>query len=214
MNANDIYKELLNAYGKPRWWSDDAFTVMFQAVLVQNTAWDNVEKTCEPLTNKLTPQFIGGLSDEELQKLIAPCGFYKSKSRTIKSLIEWFVKYNYSVREAQKKPLQALRSELLSIKGIGAETADVILVYALYQPSFVIDAYTRRFLSRLGFNFADDMEIREFFEKGLPKDAQIYGFFHWLILDHCISVCRKTPLCGECMLNRCCAHFSDEMTDQ
>lgn len=214
MNANDIYKELLNAYGKPRWWSDDAFTVMFQAVLVQNTAWDNVEKTCEPLMNKLTPKFIGGLSDEELQKLITPCGFYKSKSRTIKSLVKWFGKYNYSVREAQKKPLQALRSELLSIKGIGAETADVILVYALYQPSFVIDAYTRRFLSRLGFNFANDSEIRTFFETGLPKDARIYGYFHWLILDHCISVCKKTPLCGECKLNGCCAYFNDEMTDQ
>lgn len=104
--------------------------------------------------------------------------------------------------EAQKKTLQVLRSELLSIKGIGAETADFILVYALYQPSFVIDAYTRRFLSRLGLDFTEDSEIREFFETELPKDARIYGYFHWLLLEHCISVCKKTPLCGKCKLNK------------
>lgn len=109
-------------------------------------------------------------------------------------------------------PLKALRSELLSIKGIGAETADVILVYALYQPSFVMDAYTRRFLSRLGFDLADDTEIRKFLEAALPKDAQVYGYFHWLILDHCISVCRKTPLCGECKLNSHCAYFGGKAT--
>ena len=212
MDANDIYKELLNAYSKPHWWSDDPFTVMFQAVLVQNTAWSSVEKTCEPVKDKLSPQFIAGLSDEELQKLISPCGFYKSKSQTITSLAKWFEKYDYSVREAQKMPLKALRSELLSIKGIGAETADVILVYALYQPSFVMDAYTRRFLSRLGFDLADDTEIRKFLEAALPKDAQVYGYFHWLILDHCISVCRKTPLCGECKLNSHCAYFGGKAT--
>lgn len=213
MNANEIYDELLNAYGKPRWWSDDAFTVMFQAILVQNTAWSSVEKTCEPIKDRISLQFIGGLFDEELQKLIAPCGFYKSKARTIKLLIKWFEKYNYSVQETQKVPLQTLRSELLSLKGIGAETADVILVYALYQPSFIIDAYTRRFLSRLGFDFENDEKIRIFFERNLPKDARIYGYFHWLILDHCISVCRKTPLCGECKMNRECRsliHFGSK----
>ena len=142
--------------------------------------------------------------------MIAPCGFYKSKAQTIKLLIKWFEKYNFSVQQAQKTSLIDLRKELLLIKGIGTETADVILVYTLYQPSFIIDTYTRRFLSRLGFDFEDDEKIRIFFERNLPKYARIYGYFHWLILDHCILVCRKTPLCSKCKMNRLCGHFNDK----
>lgn len=94
--------------------------------------------------------------------------------------------------------------ELLSIRGIGAETADVILVYSFYKASFIIDAYTRRFLSRLGYDISDDTTIKHFFETGLPEDAQFYGWYHWLILEHCISVCKKTPKCDICSLKDDC----------
>ena len=90
-----------------------------------------------------------------------------------------------------------LRDELLALPGVGAETADVILVYAFYKPSFILDAYTRRWLTRLGFD-ADDDGRRLFFESGLPRDAALYGRFHWLILDPCIARCRKTPCCAGC----------------
>lgn len=186
-SASEIYEKMLSVYGKPRWWSDDPFTVMFQAVLVQNTAWNNVIKTCEKIGEKLMPQYIDELSCDELEQIITLCGFYKAKSKTIKSLAEWFKKYDFSVENAVKNTLYELRGELLKIRGIGAETADVILVYALHHPSFIIDAYTRRFLQRLGYSFADDTEIKNFFELGLPKNAEIYGYFHWLILDHCIA---------------------------
>ena len=96
-----------------------------------------------------------------------------------------------------------MRKELLGIKGIGAETADVLLVYAFHRASFIIDAYTRRFLSRLGIEFDDDMQIRSFFENGLPADYQIYGWYHWLILDHGISRCKKVPACDDCIFTKC-----------
>lgn len=207
LSASEIYEKMLSVYGKPRWWSDDPFTVMFQSVLVQNTAWNNVIKTCEKIGEKLTPQYIDELSCDELEQIITPCGFYKAKSKTIKSLVEWFKKYDFSAENAVQNTLYELCGELLKIRGIGAETADVILVYALHQPSFIIDAYTRRFLQRLGYSFADDTEIKNFFEAGLPKNAEIYGYFHWLILDHCISVCKKNPKCESCKLKAYCEYF-------
>lgn len=204
LNAQEIYHALLTAYGKPRWWSDDPFTVMFQSVLVQNTAWSSVEKTCIPIEDKLTPEYIGNLPTEELEQLISPCGFYKAKARTIQALVSWYRRYGFNRRTVQNTPMSELRKELLSVRGIGAETADVILVYAFYQPTFIIDAYTRRFFLRLGYEFTDDTAIKNFFETGLPKEAQLYGGYHWLILEHCISVCKKKPRCENCKFKKHC----------
>lgn len=204
LNPIEIYKLLLTAYGKPRWWSDDPFVVMFQSVLVQNTAWNSVEKTCEPVYSKLTPEYIETLSTEELEQLIRPCGFYKAKAKTIKSLVVWFKQYDFKRETVQQNPTYKLREELLSIKGIGAETADVILVYAFYKASFIIDAYTRRFLLRLGYDFSDDMTIKDFFESTLSQGPKLYGRYHWLILEHCISACSKKPKCNTCCFKNYC----------
>lgn len=210
MTAKEIYDALLAAYGKPRWWSDDAFTVMLQSVLVQNTAWGNVEKTCAAINDKdekkLTPEYIIGLPIGELEQMISPCGFFKAKARTIHALAAWFQNYGFDAKKAQAIPMASLRKELLAIKGIGEETADVILVYAFYQTSFIVDAYTRRFLERLGYCFPNDTGIRNFFETGLEKDARVYGWCHWLILEHCISVCKKKPDCGGCKFFDSCSH--------
>lgn len=204
LNAQSLYQMLLDAYGRPRWWSDDPFTVMFQSVLVQNTTWNRVEKTCAAIADKLTPESIEALSPEELEQCIRPCGFYRSKSRTIRALIAWFRAYQFDRQAVQRIPLPKLRGELLALSGIGAETADVILVYAFYRPSFIIDAYTRRLLLRLGYELPDDPARKDFFEFGLPNDAHIYGWYHWLILEHCISVCKKRPQCHICALKTVC----------
>lgn len=204
LNAQEIYNLLLTAYGKPRWWSDDPFVVMLQSVLVQNTTWHSVEKTCAMIDKQLTPKYIIDLPTEELECLIRPCGFYKAKAHTIQALTAWYHQYCFNRRIIEKVPMPQLRNELLSIRGVGAETADVILVYAFYKPSFIIDAYTRRFLLRLGYDFADDATIKRFFETGITEDPQLYGWFHWLILDHCISTCKKTPKCSICLLRSEC----------
>jgi endonuclease-3 related protein len=103
-------------------------------------------------------------------------------------------------------PLKQLRAELLALRGVGAETADVILVYAFHLASFIVDAYTRTFLTRLGCEFPDDAEIRRFFEEGLGRDATLYGRFHWLVLEHCIARCKKRPLCRGCPFADCAAN--------
>lgn len=204
MTAMEIFERLYTAYGQPRWWSYDPYIVMVQSIMVQNTSWSSVEKVTAALGDALSPQRILALKTEELEELIRPCGFCKGKSAAIRRLTEWYGKYEYEARNVKAVGQSRLRQELLTIKGIGAETADVILVYAFYKPSFVIDAYTRRFLERLGFCFGNDDEIRSFFQAGLKNDFQLYGWYHWLILDHGIKHCRKKPVCGGCIFEAKC----------
>ena len=208
LGAAALYEALLRAYGEPRWWSEDAYTVLFQSVLVQNTAWGNVEKTCAAIGGRLRPEVIGELSTEELEALIRPCGFCRGKARAIRALTAWFGKYGFERQNAAGVSTEELREELLAIRGVGAETADVILVYAFFRPSFIVDAYTRRLLGRLGHDFADDAAIKEFFEGALPNEARLYGYFHWLILEHCIGACRKTARCEGCALNGACMAYT------
>lgn len=208
LGAMALYEALLRAYGEPRWWSEDAYTVLFQSVLVQNTAWGNVEKTCADIGGRLRPEVIGELSPEELEALIRPCGFCRGKARAIRALTAWFGKYGFERQNAAGVSTEELREELLAIRGVGAETADVILVYAFFRPSFIVDAYTRRLLRRLGHDLADDAAIKGFFEGALPRDARVYGHLHWLILEHCIGACRKAARCGGCALNGKCMAYT------
>lgn len=204
MTAQEIYERLYAAYGQPRWWSDDPYTVMVQAILVQNTAWSSVEKLTAGLENRPTPDLVLGLKAEELEKLIRPCGFCRGKAAAIRRLTEWYGRYGFDAEAAGKVGQDELRNELLGVKGVGAETADVILVYAFHRPSFVIDAYTRRFLKRLGFDFGTDEQRRAFFESGLARDCRLYGWFHWLVLEHGTCRCRKAPVCGGCPFENEC----------
>ena len=200
ISSDKLYAMLLEEYGTPPWWSDDPFTVVFQSVLVQNTSWRNVVKTTEAMGAVPTPEEIIALDLEALEDLIRPCGFFHSKAMTIKSLAVWWEKH----RDSDSVPSIKLRSSLLSIRGVGEETADVILLYALHRPVFVVDAYTRRLLSRIGCSFRSDDDIRGYINKGLPLDALVYGQFHWLVLQHCIAVCRKKAECSSCCLCSVC----------
>ncbi|MDO5574777.1 MAG: endonuclease [bacterium] len=204
ITANEIYEKLEIVYGKPRWWSDDPYIVMVQSILVQNTVWSSVEKVTDTILSELKPERLLRLDDEKLQEMIRSCGFCKGKSATIRRITQWYGKYSYNANTVRKLGKDQLRKELLSIKGIGAETADVILVYAFHKPSFVIDTYTRRFLERMGFQFDSDDEIRTFFEIGVDEDFQIYGWLHWLLLEHGIEHCKKVPVCDKCAFEKDC----------
>ena len=206
IDADELYRMLLSEYGMPPWWSYDPFAVMVQAVLVQNTAWSNVVKTTEGMGGIPSPDEVLSLEQDELEAMIRPCGFFHAKARAIKALALWWKQYGCDPGDTASIPAEKLREDLLSISGVGEETADVILLYALYRPVFVVDAYTRRMLSRLGYRYSSDNDIREYFTQGLPEDALIYGRFHWLILQHCISLCRKKPLCSKCFLEACRTH--------
>ena len=200
LTAKDLYQILLQTYSSPPWWSEDPYRVMVEAVLVQNTSFRNVRNTTASLP--LSPSWILSLSREELIEKIRPCGAYQRKSATLYSITRWYVQYHWDPKEVRKISTDQLRKELLSFRGIGEETADVILTYAFYRPMPIIDQYTRRFLSRLGMDWKDDDWIRDFFCSTLPQQGKWLGNFHWLILEHSILCCKKTPLCGTCPFTR------------
>lgn len=201
-----IYSLLAQAYGCLEWWpAKSPFEVMVGAVLTQNTAWRNVEKALANLGENCTPQFIAEVSRQELITLIRPCGFYNRKAACLKDLTFWFKKYDYALAKVKQATGPCLRSELLAIKGVGKETADSILTYALQKPYFVIDAYTRRILSRWGFKLPKAYDIlREQIESNLPLDLEFYQQFHALFVELGKRQCRKKPLCTGCPLEIGC----------
>ena len=177
--AEELRDRLLDAYGEQGWWSDDPYTVIFQSVLVQNTAWTIVERVSGSI-DPLTPGWVSSVSQAELEDAIKPCGMSRSKAATIKALTRWFEGFGFDAAATEGIPDDVLRRDLMSVRGIGAETADVIMLYSFHRPVFVVDAYARRLLDRLGYRFESDREIKDFFETGLSHDAMLLGRCHRL----------------------------------
>ena len=203
----DIYERLLAHYGDPLWWpTNSPYEVIVGAVLVQNTNWSNVEMAIANFGDKPLPQFVMNVDIAELIEIIRPAGFFNQKAACLKAVTAWFGGYDYDVAQAQKRPMQDLRNELLSIKGIGNETADCILLYALDMPSFVIDAYTMRFCSRFPLDAGRNyMAAKEYFEANLPKSAKIYNNYHALLVINGKAHCKKRANCDSCPLETICA---------
>ena len=197
LTARELYDSLESCYGCPDWWSDDPYRVMFQSVLVQNTAWTIVERVSGSI-DPLTPGWVSSIPQAELEDAIKPCGMSRSKAATIKALTRWFEGFGFDAAATEGIPDDVLRRDLMSVRGIGAETADVIMLYSFHRPVFVVDAYARRLLDRLGYRFESDREIKDFFETGLSHDAMLLGRCHRLILDHCIAHCGKKAVCDGC----------------
>jgi endonuclease III related protein len=203
-----IYSTLHTAFGPQHWWpGETAFEVMVGAVLTQNTAWGNVERAIGNLkaVRALTAKKIAALPDAELAELIRPSGYFNLKARRLKSLVDWLIKRtgNGDVKKLRGIRTPKLRRELLAVYGVGPETADSILLYALNRRVFVVDAYTRRFLSRHGLVAADAPyeEIRALFEARVPKSIKLYNEYHALIVSLGKNFCRPKPRCAECPLH-------------
>ena len=204
-NLLDIYNALFSHYGPHHWWPGETpFEVMVGAVLTQNTNWGNVERAIANLkeTDSLSPEAINHMSEAELAELIRPSGYYNIKAKRLKTFVRYFIeRYEGSVERMKREDCVKLRREVLSVNGVGPETADSILLYALDCPTFVVDAYTKRIFSRHGFfpETADYHEVQQFFMDHLPKDAQLYNEYHALIVrlakDRCIKKAGKCELC-------------------
>ncbi len=201
-----VYDRLLAAYGPQQWWPGDSpFEVLVGAVLVQNTSWKNVERAIRNLAaaDLLSPRALYGVPQEELEELIRPAGYYRVKARRLRNLLAMVVeRYDGSLNAMFQTPLETLREELLSINGIGPETADSILLYAGNLPTFVIDTYTYRIMARhgwIGFEAGYD-ELKEHFESGLARDAALYNEYHALLVRVGHLHCRKQPRCDGCPL--------------
>ncbi len=200
-----IYKILYRTFGTQHWWPGDTpFEVMVGAILTQNTAWKNVEKAINNLKKHdlLSPEKIYNTPTEEVAEIIKPSGFFNIKALRLKSLISFFIE-DYQGKIKKMKEDENIREKLLSVSGIGKETADSILLYALNIPVFVVDAYTKRVLLRHNIIKEDSTydEIQFIFTDALPEDVQIYNEYHALIVKLAKEYCRKKPLCDNCPLN-------------
>lgn len=197
---------MFEALGPRQWWPGETpFEVVIGAILTQNTNWSNVEKAIKNLktAGKLSPEGIYELSVTELAKLIRPSGFFNVKAKRVKAFINWlFSRYEGNLSKMFARDLQSLRSELLSVKGIGPETADSILLYAGNMPTFVVDAYTHRIFSRHELipeeSTYDDM--KSFFEENLPKDVQLFNEYHALLVNIGKMFCKPKKVCEPCPL--------------
>jgi len=201
-----IYQKMFEALGPRQWWPGETpFEVVIGAILTQNTNWSNVEKAIKNLktAGKLSPEGIYGLSITELAKLIKPSGFFNVKAKRVKAFINWlFSKYEGNLSKMFAQDLQALRGELLSVKGIGPETADSILLYAGNMPTFVVDAYTHRIFSRHELIPEESTydEMKSFFEENLPEDVQLFNEYHALLVNIGKTFCKTKKVCEPCPL--------------
>jgi endonuclease-3 related protein len=206
-----IYKKLLSHFGPQAWWpADSPFEVIIGAILTQNTNWKNVEKAIANLkaARVLSPRAILGIRKSRLEKLIRPAGYYRQKTKKLKAFVKYLLR-EYQGKSGNMKEYQGrnLRKELLEVHGIGPETADSILLYALHKPTFVIDAYTRRIGNRAGlFKFTDYHHIKDYFEQNLPRDLELYKEYHALLVGLGKNFCKTNPVCINCPINRLCEY--------
>ncbi len=202
-----FYDTLRVSLGPSRWWPGETpFEICVGAVLTQNTNWSNVQKAINNLKSRdlLHPEKMASLDEKILAELIRPSGYFRIKARRLKNLLEFLrLECTYDLSALSGQDLHHLRGKLLQVKGIGPETADSILLYALEKPSFVVDAYTSRILNRhfLVHEDIDYHELRDFFMDRLPEDVAMYNEYHALLVRTGKEWCRKkNPLCDRCPL--------------
>ncbi len=225
----EIYTKLLRKYGPQGWWpiingktliceygtgaprnEAEMAEICIGALLAQNTAWKNVEKAIANLKQSRLVDFrkIAVGDTGKLAQLIKPSGYYNQKAKKLKLFAGHVVgNYGGSLKRMFGKGIGGLRAELLSLHGIGPETADSIILYAAGKPVFVVDAYTKRIFSRMGIAREGGSydELQQLFMGSLPLDARLFNEYHAMIVKLGKGVCRKKPLCGECPVSGMCS---------
>lgn len=200
------YKKLFDAYGKQYWWpAKTKFEVIVGAILTQNTNWVNVEKALNNIRKEglLNFKALESISIEKLALLIKPAGYYNIKAKRLKNFIGFFSgEYQGSLKKMGCEKPDILREKLLRVNGIGPETADSILLYAVGVPVFVVDAYTKRIFSRHGLVDEEDdyPAIQKLFTDNLEPNEKIFNEYHALIVKLAKEHCRVKPQCEECPL--------------
>jgi endonuclease-3 related protein len=202
----EMYHILYSALGPQNWWpAETELEMMVGAVLTQNTNWNNVEKAIENLKEKglLSVPRLRDIPDTVLAECIRPAGYFNIKTKRLKNLITHIeANYDGDIHALFSIDTDAIRGELLSVKGIGLETADSIILYGAGRPLFVVDTYTHRILTRHGIiqEEAGYDELQSFFMDNLPGDVELFKEFHALIVKTGKVYCRKNPLCTRCPL--------------
>ena len=221
-----IYDNLYSHFGPQGWWpltpkgkllsehnagrpknDQDCFEIIIGSILTQNTNWKNVEKALYQLNrNKLIdPKKIIKTPIKKIAKIIKSSGYHTQKAERLKIFSHYLLKnYNGNFKNWFSKDIGSLRIELLTIKGIGPETADSIILYAAEKPSFVIDAYTKRILNRIGYKQQTYDDFQHLFEKNLNKNLRMFKEYHALLVALGKNICKTRPLCNVCPLNYDC----------
>jgi endonuclease-3 related protein len=207
----EVYASLLRAYGPQHWWpGDNPFEIMVGAILTQNTAWSNVERAIANLTGAgaLSADALLAVGEGQLAEWLRPSGYFNIKAKRLRNFCAWY-RQQGGFESLSGWPTDALRVGLLSVNGVGPETADDMLLYAFERPVFVIDAYTRRIFSRLGLVAGDESyeAMRLGFERALGADVPLFNEYHALLVRHGKERCRPKPDCHGCCLSRFCSRF-------
>ncbi len=205
----DYYRVLFEAHGPQHWWPGRSrFEVIVGAILVQNTAWQNVETAIRNLRSEklLTPSAMHAADVARLEAMVRSSGYFRQKAKKLKAFTQFLYReYGGSLTKMFSAPTALLREQLLGIHGVGPETADSILLYAGSRPLFVVDAYARRILERHGLvTGAQSYEdVRDIFQRSLPKEPQVFNEFHALIVHTGKEYCRKSEArCARCSLKK------------
>jgi endonuclease III related protein len=207
-NPQKLFNVLYGAYGPQHWWPAKSIEAMMVGViLVQNTAWTQAAKVVESLekNNCLSWQALRDIDDETLWQWLRPAGYFRVKSRRIKALAYFMAGFDDSLAKLFTLDTPELRRQLLSVNGVGKESADSIVCYGAKRSVFVVDTYTRRLFSRLGWvdeKFGYD-EIQLLVHSNIDKNADIFNEFHALIVRHAKEHCQKRPSCENCPVNFC-----------
>jgi endonuclease-3 related protein len=202
----ELFDKLLSAFGPQGWWPGETpLEVALGAILTQNTNWNNVARVLAELkaAGLLNPRALQALPESELAARLRPAGYFNIKARRLKHFLDFLGQYQDSMAVLARGDLESLRPALLAVKGIGPETADSILLYALAKPSFVVDAYTFRILSRHGLlaGPCSYEELRRLFMGHLPPEVAGYQEYHALLVRLGKEFCRPQPRCAACPLN-------------
>ncbi|OPZ89663.1 MAG: Endonuclease III [Firmicutes bacterium ADurb.Bin419] len=206
----NIYTLLFERYGDQHWWpAETQFEVIVGAVLTQFISWSNVVKAIDNIkkSNMLDARKLYACDIDLIKEMIRPAGFFNRKAVILKSVMTFLVEeFDADLDRMFQNPLEVLRDKLLKVKGIGPETADSILLYAGYKKIFVVDAYTIRIFTCLGFLKGDEKyhDVQSFFMKNLPEDVDLYNQFHALIVKLGSDCCSgRKPKCDSCALRDC-----------
>ena len=204
----EIYNILHKTFGSQHWWPGDTpFEIAVGAILTQNTNWGNVEKAIGNLkkARALDAKALLGMSHAELASLIRPAGYFNIKAERLGHFLSFLAtRYKGSMKRMKREDAHLLREHLLGVKGIGPETADSILLYALEKPVFVIDAYTKRILQRhkLVPEKAGYHELQEIFHESLPIDTELFNEYHALFVMLGKHYCKPKPRCEGCPIEK------------
>tara|TARA_Y100000294_G_C8485290_1_gene308472 strand:+ start:264 stop:977 length:714 start_codon:yes stop_codon:yes gene_type:complete len=225
-----IYKKLYSHFGPQYWWpvtksgdipryhknislnDKQKLEICFGAILTQNTNWKNVEKAITQLNknNSININKIIKINNKKLANIIRSSGYHNQKAKKLKNFCSFLLNnYNGKINGFFSNEIEILRNELLSINGIGPETADSIILYAAKKPIFVIDAYTKRIYSRI-FNIEKELkydELQNIFMENLDKDEKLFNEYHALLVELGKNYCKTKPLCEKCPINNVCQYY-------